>query len=67
MGGPLRFYPAVPGVPGDLASESEPYIKEVRKMVFSSEEFTQMPLHWQIVFLLRLWYDGEGDGKTGER
>jgi hypothetical protein len=30
-------------------------------MLFSNKEFTQMPMHWQIVVLLRLWSGGENE------
>lgn len=35
-------------------------------MMFGSKEFTEMPMHWQVVVLMRLWYSGEKeDGLSG--
>lgn len=35
--------------------------KEGIAMLPDSEEFIRMPLHWQIVSLLRFWHSGDND------
>ena len=34
--------------------------------MYNGEEFTQMPMHWQIVTLLRLWYGGENEDELND-